>query len=67
MEPDSTSSPSSAQLMLLADALCDMRDSWVAVSMALTDLVTETESPERDEVLTEVERYLARIREADRR
>jgi hypothetical protein len=53
--------------MLLADALCDMRDSWVAVSMALTDLVTETESPERDEVLTEVERYLARIREADRR
>jgi hypothetical protein len=64
VEPDPTSS---MQLMRLADALCDMRDSWVTISLALTDLVTDTASPERDKVLTEVERYLARIREADRR
>jgi len=67
VEPDPTSSSSSAQLMLLADALGDMRDSLIAASLALADLITEAESPQRDEVLTEVERYLARIRETDRR
>jgi hypothetical protein len=35
--------------------------------MALTDLVTEMPSPAEDEVVTEVERYLCRMREASRR
>jgi hypothetical protein len=53
--------------MRLADALGDMSDSFVAISLALTDLVTDTASPERDEVLAEVKSYLARMQEADRR
>jgi hypothetical protein len=44
-----------------------MLDSLAMVFMALTDLVTETVSPTRDEILTEVERYMNRIREANRK
>ena len=67
MEPDPNSSPSSVQLLRLADALGEMRDSWVAISLALTDLVAEMPSAERDEVRTEVERYLSRLQEGGRK
>lgn len=67
MENDPSKPEQSAQLHKLADALGNMRDSLVTVSMALTDLVTEMPSPARDEVLTEVERYLSRLGEANRR
>lgn len=53
-------------LIRLAKSLGDMRDSWVQISLALTDLVTETPSPARDEMRIAVERYLFRIREANR-
>ena len=67
MENDPSKPEQSVQLHKLADALGNMRDSLVTVSMALTDLVTEMPSPARDEVLTEVERYLSRLGEANRR
>jgi hypothetical protein len=67
MEGESSKPASNEQLIKLADALGDIRDSLVTVSMALTDLVTETPSPARDEVMVEVERYLCRIREAHKR
>lgn len=67
MEPDSSKPLPNQQLILLADALVELRDSWVTISLALTDFITETPSIQRDEVLTEVERYLCRLREADRR
>ncbi len=54
------------QLVQLASALGEIRDSWVMISFALKDIVTEIPSAERDEVLTEVDRYLCRIREASR-
>jgi predicted secreted protein len=67
MAGESSKPESNEQLSKLADALGDIRDSLVTVSMALTDLVTETPSPARDEVMVEVERYLCRIREAHKR
>lgn len=64
MEKNSSNPCPNDQLIKLADALGSMRDSFMTVSMALTDLVTEMPSPARDEVVMEVERYLARLSEA---
>ena len=50
----------------LAVALADLRDSWVNMSLVLGDMLTEKNSPLRDEVVTEVERYLARLSESIR-
>lgn len=66
MEQNSSNPCPNEQLIKLADALGSMRDSLVTVSMALTDLVTEMPSPSRDEVMMEVERYLCRMRQANR-
>jgi hypothetical protein len=54
------------QLASLAQALCDVRDLWVRMSLVLKDYLADLPSPIRDEVMTEVERHLARIRESDR-
>jgi hypothetical protein len=54
------------ELNVIADALSDVRDSWVLISMALKDHVAEIPSPLRDEVAVLVERQLARIREGER-
>lgn len=66
MEPEPSKPLPDEQLIQLAGALGDIRDSWVMISMALKDVVTEIPSQARDEVLTEVERYLCRLREAKR-
>jgi hypothetical protein len=50
----------------LIGALNALRDHWMELSLALSDIVTETPTPARDEVLAEVERYLCRIRESER-
>jgi HAMP domain-containing protein len=62
-----SSQPEDERLKELANALADMRDSWVNLSLMLKDLATELPTPRRDEVAMEVERYLARLREAGRR
>jgi len=62
MEPQSSKS----DFDVLADALCDIRDSWVQISMVLKDHVADAPSPLRDEVAMLVERQLARIREGER-
>jgi hypothetical protein len=54
------------ELTVLLQALGDLRDSWMYVSMALKDQLTESPSALRDEVMVEVERHLARIREGER-
>jgi hypothetical protein len=59
--------PEDERLKELANALADMRDSWVNLSLMLKDLATELPTPQRDEVAMEVERYLARLQEAGRR
>jgi hypothetical protein len=53
-------------LMRLSEALGELRDSWVKMSMTLRDLQYELDSYRRDEVMTEVERYLARLSESSR-
>jgi hypothetical protein len=50
-------------LMVLVQALNDLRDYWLQVSMVLKDHVADTPSPARDEVTMQVERYLARIKD----
>ena len=54
-----------AQLLQIAKSFGDIRDSLVRISLALTDLVTETPSSERSEVLATVERYLDRLRRSE--
>jgi hypothetical protein len=55
-----------SNLELLAVALSDLRDFWVLLSMALKDHFADIPSPERDEMMVQVERQLARIREGER-
>ena len=50
------------ELMIISQALCDIRDFWVEIRLTLRDLFTELDSEKRDEVLTEVERYLASLK-----
>jgi hypothetical protein len=56
----------SEKMMELALRLAKLRDSWVEMSLILADMLIETESPRRDEVLLEVERYLTGLQESDR-
>jgi hypothetical protein len=67
MERDPSKPSQEGQLIQLVGALEEMRDSFMVISLALKDLVTETPSAARDEVLTEVERYLNRMREGSRK
>jgi hypothetical protein len=53
-------------LVALTAALSDLRNLWVQLSMILKDHITEVPSPKRDEVVIQVERHLARIREGER-
>jgi hypothetical protein len=64
MEPDAAKPLPDQDLLILAGALMELRDSLVSVSMALTDYVTEIPSPAKDEIVSEVERYLSRLRTA---
>jgi hypothetical protein len=59
MEPH----PTSTQLIALAEVLSDLRDSLMLVSTTLKDHFANIPSPERDEVMTQVQRQLARISE----
>lgn len=60
MEPD-------PDLMRLSEALGEMRDSWLKMSMTLRDLQFDMDAGKRDEVMTEVESRLARLSESARR
>ena len=55
------------KLMQLVSALNETRDAWVMLGLQLRDFQFEMNSNKRDEVAAEVERYLARLRESDRR
>ncbi len=54
--PESASTP--AELMVLAEALGELRDVLLLVSLALKDYAAEAPSPAREAVLSEVELYL---------
>jgi len=60
------SKQSDSELTALVQALGDLRDSWMNISMALKDQLTESPSALRDEVMVQVERHLTRIREGER-
>jgi hypothetical protein len=49
------------ELLILAEALGDLRDSWVLISMVLKDQITETPSLALEEAMLLVEKHLARI------
>jgi len=66
MENGPFTKSSSDRMFELAVALAELRDSWVNMSLVLGDMLTEKNSPLRDEVVTEVERYLARLSESVR-
>jgi hypothetical protein len=51
-------------MMGMALTLAELRDSWVKLSLVFGDVLTYTQSHQRDEVLVEVERYLTRHSEA---
>ena len=55
-----TNTPNS-ELLILAEALGDLRDSWVLISMVLKDQITETPSLALEEAMLLVEKHLARI------
>lgn len=51
------------ELIELAKDLENLRDLWLRVSIDLKDFIADAASPSRDEMLAEVERFLAKIRE----
>jgi hypothetical protein len=51
-----------SELNVIAEALSDIRDSWVLISVALKDLISDIPSDARDEAAILVERHLARLR-----
>jgi hypothetical protein len=65
MDHDPSQRLSKEQLIQLVDALGEIRDSCILMSLVLKDWVAETPSPIRDEVLLEVDRCLCRMRQAD--
>jgi hypothetical protein len=54
-------------LLLLVGALEEMRNALVTVSLAMKDMVSETPSDARDDVMAGVERYLDQIRTASKK
>ena len=55
-----------SELTVLMRALGDLRDSWMYISMALKDQLTESPSALRDDVIVQVKQHLTRIREGER-
>jgi hypothetical protein len=48
--------------MLLVSVLEEMRNSLVMISLAMNDMLSETPSQAREDVLAEAGRYLERVR-----
>lgn len=67
MEHEPSKSPPNELMLQLADVLGELRDSWVNISLELTDLRAELPTPESDEIMNEVNRHLCRIRAAGRK
>ena len=64
---DSASGQPDSKMLQMASALASLRDSWVNMSLILKDHVAELQTQHRDEVQTELERYLSRLRESEKR
>jgi hypothetical protein len=58
---------SKSEWVALSHALNDIRDSFTRMSFLLSDLLSEMKSPERDDVVNEVERRLAQIFDSEPR
>ena len=43
--------PSYSEMIIIAEALRALRDSWVNLSLILKDQIADVPSPERDEVM----------------
>ena len=66
MQSDPQAPQPNQKMLEMSQALAELRDSWVKLSLILGDMMTEQASPLRDEVQIEVQRYLTRLREANR-
>lgn len=55
--------PDQDLMQALADALSTLRDAWMAMSLALSDLLTDCASAQRDQTLEDVRRYLDAIQD----
>ncbi len=65
MPSDSLAPRPSLKMLEMSLALGELRNSWFKLSLIHGEMETESESPLRDELLSEVERYLTRLRVAD--
>ncbi len=66
MQTNSPVPQTDQSLHAMAQALAELRDNWVEMSCALSALLTEQDSPKRDETLAEVARYLAKLGQSAR-
>lgn len=55
------------QMLKVAEDLALLRDLLVTLSLQLNDHLMEQASPQRDEVFSEVERYLCQLQVPERR
>jgi hypothetical protein len=53
------------QLLLLSQALGNLRDSWMKVAFTLRDYIDVTPSPARDEILVQFMRKIAKSIDSD--
>ncbi len=65
MDHDPDHASATSQMVRLALALNTLRDTLTLMSMALSDMLTDSESTERDATLTEVREYLHHIHEPE--
>ncbi len=59
--------PRDELLLALVDALNSLRDSWMTISLALGDVLTDSASDARDQTLTDVRCYLDTIQDTIKR
>jgi len=60
-------SPDDDLLHTLVEALTTLRDAWTTISLALSDLLTDSASAQRDQTLAEVRSYLDAIQQNAKR
>ena len=66
MKSDNEEIPENQPMVRVSQAMGDIRDSMVMMSLALQDLMAATSSPERDAAIGQVQTLLKRWRDASK-
>jgi hypothetical protein len=66
MQADNDELPQGQPMVRVSQAMGDIRDSMVMMSLALQDLMAATSSPERDAAIAQVQSLLKRWRDASK-